>query len=89
MIGTMLWADLLILMGRGALQAQAAWPYDADLSGAMSGPTVGWTGAKRRCNALPQPGHTAGLLLPAPPLTGDQTTQHRPHRHQDCHQPHH
>jgi len=62
MIGTMLWADLLILMGRGALQAQAAWPYDADLSGAMSGPTVGWTGAKRRCNALPQPGHTFRFL---------------------------
>ena len=57
MTGTMLWANLLILTGRGALQAEAAWPYDADLSGAMCGPP-----AKRRCQALPQSGHSFRFL---------------------------
>ena len=57
MTGTMLWVNLLIVMGRGALQAEAAWPYDAELSGAMCGPP-----AKRRCKALPQPGHSFRFL---------------------------
>ena len=62
MTGTMLWVNLLIVMGRGAPQAEAAWPYDAELSGAMCGPPAGCPGAKRRCTALPEPGHSFRFL---------------------------